>query len=322
MKRAVLVLLLVLAASAAMAQRRRPALPAQCSAVRGMPAMILSTDGGHTFRDNEEPMPVNAAVYGIAALDASTVLVTTPDALYESHDGGCSYRATASLKWIRYAAIVGASSVRAYLWTHDAIARWDHGSLTPLVPPRVGWIQSLGAAGDDAGIVDDKGNVWLSHDAGGTWTQHGSSSQRVFVYNAAFDPHDFRHIVRSGAGIEVSRDGGETWTKSLTPSNIVYEVAMSPVDPAIVWVAALEGLLVSTDGGATFRIAAAVQIPTNLVPAPRDAARVYWRGFDVLHAFDLRGGVHIPLVQIPWLERFEVAPNDAVIAARTIPVNY
>lgn len=284
---------------------------APCTVVRGLPAMTLSTDGGRSFLPNEAPLPRNIYVRGLAVLDASTVLAATSDALYQSNDGGCSYHADASLSGHDLPpSITAAGAARAYVWSRTALARWDRGSLTPLVPP--GPVGAIAANGDEVRIAEAYGTMWESHDAGGTWSRRGAT-ESVLLYDAAFDPRDFDHVLRSTRGIQLSRDGGKTWRASASPSNVVYDLAFSPVDPSIVWAAALEGILVSTDGGESFRLAEAGQVAHDhgvVVPSRTDSSRVYWMYLDEIRTL---GGV---VAKVNGLERFEVVGN-VIYAARS-----
>ena len=299
---------------AAAASRRRVTLPAptRCDAVRGLPSMLLSTDGGKTFSGNEAPAPRNAFVRGLAALDATTVLAATIDALYQSDDGGCGYRIVAALAGNDLPpSITAAGTARAYVWSRTALVRWDRGSVTQLVPP--GTIGAVAGNGDEVRIAGTNGTIWESHDAGGTWTARGATAESVLLYDAAFDPKDLDHVVRSTRGIEISRDGGRTWTASASPSLVVYDLAFSPVDSNVVWAAALEGILLSTDGGASFHLAEAGQVAHDygiIVPSRTDAAKVYWMWVNDIHTL---GSV---VAKVNGLERFDVVGNT-IYAARS-----
>jgi photosystem II stability/assembly factor-like uncharacterized protein len=267
--------------------------------------MTVSRDGGHTFLGNEAPLPRNTYVRGIAVLDASTLLVATSEALYQSDDGGCSYRAIASLSGIDLPpSITAAGAARAYVWSRQTLLRWDRGSITLLLLP--GQIAAVGARGDEVRIAGVFGAMWESHDAGGTWSRRGAV-ENVFTYDAAWDPNDFDHVVRSTRGIQVSRDGGATWTESASPSNIVYDLAFSSDG---IWAAAYEGILHSTDGGASFALAAATNVAHDNGILVADGARIYWMWGDELHTLD---GL---VAKISGLERFDVA-GGVVYAARS-----
>jgi hypothetical protein len=309
MKRSLVLLLLVVSVPASAARRRAalpPAAPAPCTTVRGLAAMTLSRDGGHTFLGNEAPMPRNTYVRGVAALDASTVLVATIDALYQSDDGGCSYRAVASLSGIDLPpSITAAGAARAYVWSRQTLLRWDRGSVTPLVPPGLS-IAAAGAKGDEVRIVEAYGTVWESHDAGGTWSRRGAA-ENVLTYDAAWDPNDLDRVVRSTRGIEVSRDGGATWTASASPSNVVYDLAFSSTG---IWAASLDGILHSADGGASFSLAAAANVAHDNGILVADGARIYWMVGDELRTLD---GI---VAKISGLERFDML-GGVIHAARS-----
>ncbi|HKS24226.1 MAG TPA: hypothetical protein VJZ76_15610, partial [Thermoanaerobaculia bacterium] len=184
------------------------------------------------------------------------------------------------------------------------LLRWDRGSVTPLVPPGES-IAAVGARGDEVRVVEAYGTMWESHDAGGTWSRRGAA-ENTLTYDAAWDPNDLDHVVRSTRGIQVSRDGGATWTASAVPSNIVYDLAFSSDG---IWAAALEGIMRSEDGGASFALAAAANVAHDNGILVADGARIYWMAGDELRSLD---GV---VARIGGLERFDVR-NGVIYAAR------
>jgi photosystem II stability/assembly factor-like uncharacterized protein len=340
MKRALLLILLLLTTLPVAASRRRSVVPPVQQpgcAVRGLAAMLRSTDGGATWGANEAPSPTNVFVRGLAALDASTVLVATLDTLHESNDGGCSYHQVVSLPRLDLPpTITPAGTARAYVWSRASLFRWDRGSVTPLVAPTSSMI-ALGADNanpDHVRIADGYGTMWESSDGGGTWFAL-VQQQSGILYDVAFDPSDFDHVARSilaGAfrGIQISHDSGATWAASNVDAAVVYDLAFSAVDPAVVWATShlfadeSDALLVSTDGGRTFRTAAPGGVAHDngiLAPSPRDAARVTYMEPNGLRTFDLRTGAVRPLAAVPGgsVERFAISPasDDVIYVARS-----
>jgi hypothetical protein len=81
--------------------------------------------------------------------------------------------------------------------------------------------------------------------------------------------------------IQVSSDGGRTWSKS-TPPNLPIDVVVDPGDPDRWAVSTEQGTFVSTDGGGSWR--------------PRDTAfgaRLAWPEPDALYSLDRNGKVRV-----------------------------
>ncbi len=118
------------------------------------------------------------------------------------------------------------------------------------------------------------GGVWRSGDAGITWEPvfdeqavlgigavqvFQPDPQIVWVGTGEGNP---RNSAGVGAGVFVSRDGGDSWTRvGLERSERIHRIVLHPTNPDVVWVAALgpawsdgdqRGVFKTTDGGSTW----------------------------------------------------------------------
>jgi hypothetical protein len=86
----------------------------------------------------------------------------------------------------------------------------------------------------------------------------------------------------------------------------MFTIAFSPIDPSVVWstgyLSQSSALFVSTDGGATFRVAMVgleVKDHGDLIPSRHNRDRVTLVNPDALRIFDLGSGVVAEGVQQP-----------------------
>jgi hypothetical protein len=290
-----------LAAFPAVAARRRAVAPVifpDCGSVTGSPAVTFSRDGGRTLVPTVEKLDGIAYTYGLAALDASTLLAAHNTTVSISTDAGCSWRAVGDVPFDYPPSITG-----TYIWAEArmSLARYANNAIKILKPPVA--IVGLGvdrATPDRVRIGGDDGTLWESLDGGDSWMQLGTpAAPSAFAYRAAFDPANLDHVVfgfvSNAAG--VTFNGGRTWTPSTgfaRPSN-VFNVVVSPADPNVVWAMGLNvaesdanvpshgrHIYLSRDGGATFApvvdAAPGVQLINGplLAPHPTDPNVLYF----------------------------------------------
>ena len=132
--------------------------------------------------------------------------------------------------------------------------------------------------------VPGTGTFYVAAAAGGIWKtiNHGTTFQPVFddqrviamgdlaiapsdpsVLYAGTGEEDSRNSISPGAGVYVSRDGGESWTfAGLKETQVIGRIVVHPTDPNTAWVAALghiwgqneeRGLYRTRDGGASWQ---------------------------------------------------------------------
>ena len=102
------------------------------------------------------------------------------------------------------------------------------------------------ANGGNMGII-------VSRDGAQSWQQlAGGVDGPVDFHAMDVSPADPNVIFGLYGMVQVTRDGGMTWTVAGSPPADVYDIAASAVDPDIVYAATRSGVMVSLDGGRTW----------------------------------------------------------------------
>lgn len=165
---------------------------------------------------------------------------------------------------------------RLYLATHHGFFLLDADGMAARVShvqdfmgftPHPGEPKVLYASGHPAG----GGNLGfiVSTDGGATWTQLSPGANGpVDFHQMDVSPADPRVIYGAYGNIQVSRDGGKSWTETgLAPEGLIQLAASSATVDGL-YAATRVGLLVSDDAGATWRTAA---FDTEIVSVVRNA---------------------------------------------------
>ena len=271
-RRISVVVVLIFATSLHAEGRRRvvafpPPFP-PCAMITGSAAVTFSRDHGATLAPTAERLSGIGYTYGLAALDTpSTLLAWHKSDLILSNDDGCSWRVVATFDDYDFPPrIVAAKGGRAYAWSDNRVffVRFDSRGATKLKQPVAFYGVGVDPRdGDHVRAGGEGGSVWDSRDGGETWNLAGSvrADGQLSYYRFAFDPNNLDHIVAGSAvsGAFVSNDGGVTWIRSKIADRVnVFELAISPADPNIVWAEGIDladevrHVYRSTDGGATF----------------------------------------------------------------------
>ncbi|NPB02952.1 MAG: hypothetical protein GXO39_00865 [Thermotogae bacterium] len=141
-------------------------------------------------------------------------------------------------------------------------------------------------------VAAASGGVWKSTDGGLTWTPLTDHLPTTVSGALAFDPTDPDIVYYGtgemhycldcfpGDGLFRSTDGGITWTKIATTSQVgsyISRILVNPTDPNIIFVAGNSGLARSLDGGSSWSF---VYSPTdvNSVVMRSDAPNVLFMG--------------------------------------------
>ena len=129
------------------------------------------------------------------------------------------------------------------------------------------------ATGGNIGLIGAKSveGPWakLSDGAGGP----------VDFHALTFRPADPLVLYGTYGGIQISRDGGSTWSMAGTGPQDVIDVAAGADDPGHLFAGTMKGLMESKDYGATWTLAAAEGIPVTAVEtAPDGTLRIFIAG--------------------------------------------
>jgi hypothetical protein len=227
---------------------------------------------------------LNVGVYdrpGLTQLDDGRLLISTIVGLKASADEGCSWQAVEPLGALQTTALAADRSqpARVYVATYapgeGGIWRSDDGALS--------WMRVLAVEDNDflralrvvpgapdrvygsGSVFDDAGNfahyVVRSSDAGETWERFDVPvlEHELDVIVLAVHPGDPDVVLARATSVEplampdrllVSRDGGESFASPLEVVSLAD--AAFGADGGVVWVAGLEGVWRSSDGGASF----------------------------------------------------------------------
>lgn len=291
------------------------AMPPHCEQVTGDGSVTYSWNAGQHLTSTSQQLALGTTATDVRVTRSGRLLtVTGKGRLSESDDAGCTWTSAGQLDGEGPFRITPAPDGSAYVWTEQndlRIYRVTASTVTEVVSttPTYGFMDLVVDPADalHLRLVDGGGRIFDSVDGGFTFRQIGTaptspSGGTVGLYDAAIAPGDLDRVVLGtlANGAFTSADGGRTWTRAtMAPSDHrinVFTAAVSPVDPAVVWVMGLditehdnhadnEGRHIyrSTDGGRTFQ--AVVDHATNqvtltngllLVPHPTDPDRVYF----------------------------------------------
>ncbi|MDE2796732.1 MAG: hypothetical protein OXL34_18095 [Gemmatimonadota bacterium] len=178
------------------------------------------------------------------------------------------------------AAVAGPFTATAQLTEQIPDAIWETFRWRSIGPVNMG-----GRVTDVEGLPSPSKTFYVAAAAGGIWktTNNGITFRSIFndprvasmgdIAIAPSDPsqiwagtgeEDSRNSISPGGGIFKSTDGGDSWEfKGLTETQVIGRVVVHPLDPDIVFVAALghiwgsnpeRGLYRTTDGGDTWEL--------------------------------------------------------------------
>ena len=267
----------------------------------GRVPVTFACDGGATVIPIDPP-PGCYGILELVVLDRPGWLLAEDNhgELFRSTNAGCSYsklQQPASRDVLQL--VKGARGV-AYGFSNYGVALIEGAVVTWRNRPGRGrLIKRLGADPVEPRhirVSDDLGQLWDSQDAGEHWTTVGKPPVERVTFppspSTTFDPRDLDHVLATARihGTWMTWDGGRTWASVPIPDER-FSFAFSPVDGRVVWASGHTGILLSKDGGETFRV---VLTPTQmgdtgggLVPDPTDPNVVYIMVRGALLRFDL-----------------------------------
>ena len=190
----------------------------------GAGGVQLSSDGGQTFVDASNGLPLRGGLFSIG------LAINEPKVYYADHEQGL-YR----------------SVTRGESWTLEHPGHPDgFGFFVLEVDPH-----------DARTIYGGLKELYRSEDAGASFTFVDLGLDTTeFILSAVIDPDDRSHIlVGTTLGIKRSLDFGSSWSQVATVAS-VQEIQYSPLDSNEIWAAtgtnSANALLKSTDRGATW----------------------------------------------------------------------
>lgn len=258
----------------------------------GTAGVAIALDAGATLISSSAAAPGSTRyTFGITTTDQ-------PNELYSDFGGTLLQSADAGCTWTEVGPTNGGGAVLASApngavigWTDNGAAmyRADALGIANLVAP----VDVIGLGIDQRTsqirIVGSNGSIWSSSDDGENWQLEAEPPMFAdqLVYRAAFNPNDLNELIVGMAvqGAWLTKDGGETWKQSTglsTGNTNAFSLAISPVDPAVVWLQGIDltndtrHLYRSADGGESFDVvvtASEAIVMTNGVPLfahPRD----------------------------------------------------
>jgi photosystem II stability/assembly factor-like uncharacterized protein len=136
---------------------------------------------------------------------------------------------------------------------------------------------------DDSGGYPAPSAVYKSTDDGDVWSRVAASFS-IWPHTLVMDPTEPSTIYAGTfdfGGISKSVDGGSTWGSHQIAGDYVFQLAMDPLDPAILYAVihgwASDGSLIykSTDAGSTWRFLSGLTGVRALAINPRDPSTLY-----------------------------------------------
>ncbi len=226
-----------------------PASEHVCTEIVGLDNIALTFDGGRTLvRSGHRVGKVTSKVVSLGA--PYTLAAIGGGEVFVSVDGGCHWasRAPASA----YDLGEGQAGL-AFAWNaNDAFAINVEGSRTVTLPAGPAFVAPDVVTRGRVTALGSEGGVFDSRDEGGTWQKVGNVDRVDAHLIVALAPGDSDHMLVAdtrGSPVELTRDGGRTWTASTGtahPTGLYFER-----DAHVAWSFGTE-LDRSVDGGASF----------------------------------------------------------------------
>ena len=108
-------------------------------------------------------------------------------------------------------------------------------------------------------IVENNGTLWAcgadglisaSADGGKTWTVKHNTKNGNLLLTIGFSNDQFGYSAGTGGEILITRDGGNNWSSTKAPTEVVYDVAFSDEKHGIIH--SPRSIYTTSDGGATW----------------------------------------------------------------------
>lgn len=156
------------------------------------------------------------------------------------------------------------------LLSTTAGSQWRYVEVAPGKPSRVSFSDRWHGF-----LLFGRGGIYRTSDGGNTWLPARS------INGISSDVYDILSIsaergVAVGSGIAITQDSGQTWIRPEQPSNIFYSRGVVSVDDTLLWCSAADGIVHSTDAGATWHY--------QFQRADASVTAMYAVGSDTVHA--------------------------------------
>jgi len=144
----------------------------------------------------------------------------------------------------------------------------------------------------------------MSADGGANWTQVSPGANGpVDFHQMDVSPVDPQAIYGVYGGLQVSRDGGKTWTIAGQPPEGLIALAASASSTTRIYGATQIGLMVSDDAGATWRALAFGGLPVSMIATgPDGALYAYVVGNGLMRATEAQPETWSPLSTDPRIQ--------------------
>ena len=177
------------------------------------------------------------------------------------------------------------------LATRYGLLRAEPNGMATLIPGLEGGLTSLAAHPDDSNRLLTSGynrdgyklGVMMSVDGGENWTKIAEGLEGpVALYALDFSRSDSNIVYGGSDGLQISRDGGTSWTAAGKAPAEIFDLAASSMDSDTVYAATKGGIFFTRDGGANWE-------PGH--PIRNTATMVYTAPSGKLYAFLLGTGL-------------------------------
>ena len=240
-----------------------PAKPAQLYLANDY-GLLVSRDEGTTWK-----LATSDSIPGVLSVKAfgDTVLLGTPTGVFVSADRGATFtQRNSGLRALNGTYVSSVLPLRG-VWfagtadgvyrSSDAGASWHASGLAGKAVDRM----VAGPVGTDIlAAWNARDGIWLSEDRGKSWSAYSSALPTRLVQAVLFPTTDKRTVIvaTKDQGVLRTNDGGATWTNSSGGmQNLnVTALARDPEDEALLWAGTENGVYLSDNRGATWKLSA------------------------------------------------------------------
>jgi uncharacterized protein (TIGR03437 family) len=238
----------------------------------GTAPLLVTADAGKTW---SYPSLGGASSVSVIAAAPSAPMIfyaATPVGVFKSADGGTTWTAAANAGLVgpatalavdaSSASTVFAATVKGVFVSTDAGASWRASTNGIPGASILALATQPGQTGTVFASTGDPLALFRSTDFGQSWTkltiplpaQAPTNEPNSPIVAIVCAPGN-TVIVATYVGLEISTDGGNTWTAGAFQQLLTTQVlAIAPSNPSILYLDSLAGLQKSTDGGQTFAV--------------------------------------------------------------------